>query len=67
MSLKAFHFLFIILAIILSIVCSLIGWVSYRNSMEVAALAFGLGFFALTVTMIFYSVWFFKKSRNIII
>ncbi|MEO7934465.1 MAG: hypothetical protein ABIT76_15055 [Chthoniobacterales bacterium] len=67
MSLKAFHFLFIIIAIVLSIACSLIGWFAYRSSMEVAALAFGLGFSLLTVVMIFYGVWFLKKSRSIIV
>ena len=65
MSLKAFHFFFIIIAALLSVVCALMGWTAYGNSSEMGALYFALGFAALAVLMSFYGVWFFKKSKKI--
>ena len=67
MSLKAFHLLFIVLAIVLSLVCATIGWNSYQISPSRAAVTFGIGFSILAVVMSFYGAWFLKKSRKIII
>jgi uncharacterized membrane protein len=67
MSLKAFHFVFIVLAIVLSLLCSFVGWTSYRNDPEQATLAFGVGFSLLAVVLAFYGAWFLKKSKSIII
>jgi hypothetical protein len=60
MSLKAFHIIFIILAMSLCGVCA--AW-SFANSI---ALPFGICSAAVGVVLLVYGVWFLKKSRGII-
>lgn len=67
MSLKAFHLLFIVIAVVLSLVCATIGWNSYQNTPSTVAIVFGVGFSVLAVVMSFYGAWFLKKSRKIIV
>jgi hypothetical protein len=61
MSLKAFHVIFIILAILLAIGCA--AW-SFANE---AALGFGYASAATALALVIYGVWFLRKSRRIIV
>ncbi len=61
MSLKAFHLVFIFLAILLSIGCA--AW-SYFN--ETAPL-FGIASAVAAVALIVYGIYFIKKSKKIIL
>jgi hypothetical protein len=60
MSLKAFHVLFILLAILLSAGCT--AW-SFLNQ---TATAFGVASAVVGVGLIAYGIWFIRKSRQII-
>ncbi|HEX5176167.1 MAG TPA: hypothetical protein VFV83_04005 [Chthoniobacteraceae bacterium] len=60
MSLKAFHIIFILLAIGLSVVCA--AW-SFGNAV---AIPFGVCSLAVAVTLVIYGIWFIRKSRRII-
>ena len=60
MSLKAFHIIFIILAIVLAAGCA--AW-SFVNEV---ALPFGIASIITGVALFFYGIWFVKKSRRII-
>ncbi len=60
MSLKAFHILFILLAILLASGCA--AW-AFVNGVE---LYFGVGSVVVAVGLVAYGVWFLKKSRHII-
>ena len=61
MSLKAFHILFILLSILLAMGCA--AW-AYLNQ---TAAAFGIVSAILAVALVFYGLWFVKKSRKIIV
>lgn len=67
MSLKAFHFVFITLAWLLSIGCAWLGWNAWSRQPETPTLWFAICFTALAVAMTFYGVWFVRKARTIII
>ncbi|HEY5892293.1 MAG TPA: hypothetical protein VIT91_03590 [Chthoniobacterales bacterium] len=67
MSLKAFHFVFIVVAILLSAGCAWFGISSYRQSDEVASLIFGVAFGIVALALTGYGVWFFRKSKRIIV
>ncbi len=60
MSLKVFHLLFIVLAILLAIGCAL--W-AFLND---AGVAFGIGSAVSAVALVIYGIWFLKKSQKII-
>ena len=61
MSLKAFHILFILLSIVLAAGCA--AW-AYVNQ---TAAAFGIVSAIAGVGLVFYGLWFLKKSRKIIV
>jgi len=61
MSLKSFHILFIILAILLSMGCA---WWSFSNGV---AFGFGLGSCAVAVGLVIYGYFFLKKARKLIL
>ena len=61
MSLKAFHILFIIFAILLAVGCAVWSFVNH------AALAFGIASAVVAVVLVVYGVFFLKKSRKIIV
>jgi hypothetical protein len=60
MSLKAFHIIFILLAISLSVLCAV--W-SFSNAV---AIPFGVCSAAAAVGLLIYGIWFIRKSRRII-
>ncbi len=60
MSLKGFHIVFITLSILLAIGCA--AW-SFANQ---TALAFGIASVVAAVALIFYGIWFIRKSKKII-
>jgi len=61
MSLRAFHILFIVLAILLAAGCAAWG---FANGL---APAFGIVCAVLSVALAVYGVYFFKKSRKLIL
>ena len=60
MSLKAFHIIFILLAMGLTAVCA--AW-SFVNSI---AIPFGVCSVIVGIVLLIYGIWFIKKSRGII-
>jgi hypothetical protein len=61
MSLKAFHVVFILLAIVLAAGCALWAYVWQT------AAAFGVVSGLVAVSLVIYGIWFLKKSRKIIV
>lgn len=61
MSLRAFHILFILLSIALSIVCA--AW-SFVNE---TSLGFGVASVCAGVLLTAYGIWFLKKTSRLII
>ncbi len=61
MSLKVFHILFIILAILLATGCAALAAVNQ------APAAFGIISGIVAVALVIYGICFLKKSRNIIV
>lgn len=61
MSLKAFHILFIILAILLAAGCAV--WAAVNQ----APAAFGIVSAVVAVALVIYGICFLKKSRKIIV
>jgi hypothetical protein len=61
MSLRAFHILFILLAILLAAGCAAWG---FANGL---APAFGITCAVIAVALVVYGVYFFKKSRKLIL
>lgn len=60
MSLKVFHLVFILLAILLAAGCA--AW-SYVNQ---TAYVFGIGSAIFAVALFIYGIWFLKKAKRII-
>ena len=60
MSLKGFHILFILLAVIMSAGCA--AW-SFANN---TALPFGIASIVMALLLVFYGIWFVRKSKGII-
>ena len=60
MSLKVFHIVFIVLAILLAAGCA--AW-SFANQI---AIPFGIASGACGVALFIYGIWFLKKSKRII-
>ena len=61
MSLRAFHILFIVVSILLAAGCAVWGFVNG------VAPAFGISCVAIAGALIVYGVYFFKKSRRLIL
>jgi hypothetical protein len=61
MSLRAFHILFIFLAILMSVGCA---WWAFANGI---APAFGTGCVVVAVALVVYGVFFLKKSKKLIL
>lgn len=61
MSLKAFHILFILLAILLAAGCAAWAYVFQAEA------AFGICSAIVAVSLIIYGIWFVRKSRKIIV
>ena len=61
MSLRAFHILFILLAILLAIGCA--AWAFVNET----AFGFGVASCFVAVGLLVYGIWFLKKTRRIII
>jgi hypothetical protein len=61
MSLKSFHILFILLAILLALGCA---WWSFANGV---AFAFGVGSCAVALGLTVYGYFFLKKARKLIL
>ncbi len=60
MSLKVFHLVFIVLAILMAIGCAL--WAFLNET----AFVFGIGSSVTAVALMVYGIWFLKKSQKII-
>lgn len=60
MSLKVFHVIFIILAVLMCVGCA--AWSFLYSS----APAFGVACAVIAVVLLVYGVWFLKKSNKII-
>lgn len=60
MSLKAFHIVFIVLAILLAALCAF--W-SFSNEI---AIPFGIASVIVGLCLILYGIWFLKKAKRII-
>lgn len=67
MSLRAFHFFFIAISILLSAGLSYFGVNSYLANQEKASLFFGVGSAFACVSLIVYGIWFLRKSRKLIL
>lgn len=65
MSLKAFHFAFICISILLSAYFG--GWcVQYYTDNQLSTyLLMGIGSFVITASLVVYLAWFLKKSKHI--
>ena len=61
MSLRSFHILFILLAILMSAGCA---WWSFANG---AAPAFGVACVVAAVGLIIYGIYFLKKTKKLIL
>jgi hypothetical protein len=61
MSLRAFHILFIIVSILLAAGCAVWGFANGLNP------AFGIVSAAISAGLVVYGVYFFKKSRRLIL
>jgi len=61
MSLRAFHVLFIILAILMSAGCA---WWAFANGV---APAFGISCVVVAVGLVIYSVFFLRKTKKLIL
>lgn len=61
MSLRAFHILFIVLAILMSAGCA---WWAFANEM---APVFGLAFAVTAIGLVIYGIYFLRKTRKLIL
>lgn len=61
MSLRAFHILFIILAILMATGCA---WWAFANGV---APAFGISCAVVAVGLVFYAIFFLKKTKKLIL
>ena len=65
MSLKAFHFIFVIFSTLLAL--ALGGWCVWVNLVEGAPvyLAGAIASFASAVALVIYGVWFYRKMKRL--
>ena len=61
MSLRSFHILFILLAILMSAGCA---WWAFANGVTPA---FGVACVLVAVGLVVYGIFFFKKSKKLIL
>lgn len=61
MSLRAFHILFIILSILMSAGCA---WWAFANGV---ALLFGIVAALVAVGLVFYAIYFLRKTKKLIL
>ena len=61
MSLRAFHILFIILSILMSAGCA---WWAFANGV---APLFGIVSVAVSVGLVFYAIYFLRKTKKLIL
>ncbi len=67
MSLRAFHFVFIIASILLCICLAIFAIANWQVTREFALLVFGIVTSALSVILTGYGLWFAKKSKKLIL
>lgn len=67
MSLRFFHIIFIVLSTLLSFGFSVWLYGNYRAGNSTLELFFAIAAAAVGISLIGYGVWFFKKSRKIIL
>jgi len=67
MNLKTFHIVFISLAVLLLAVCAGMEWSTFQQTKAVSHKMGALGFGAAALVLAAYEVWFFFKTRRIII
>lgn len=65
MSLKAFHFIFVIVSTLLAL--ALGGWCVWVNLVEGAPvyLAGAIASFASAIALVIYGVWFYRKMKRL--
>jgi hypothetical protein len=61
MSLRAFHILFIVLAILMAAGCA---WWAFANGV---APAFGISCVVVAIGLVIYAVYFLKKTKKLIL
>ena len=64
MSLKAFHIVFVSVAMLLTVVFGIWGVRDYQATDNQTSLYLGLGSFLVTVVLAIYGVWFLKKLKG---
>jgi hypothetical protein len=65
MSLKIFHIIFVILTVLTSAFVAWLFFGFYGKSQSVSYLASGVIFSVLTLALLVYGVWFYKKLKKI--
>ncbi len=65
MSLKAFHIVFILLSILLTVVFGFWAVDDYGRSASRVHLALGVGSFIASGVLVGYGVWFLRKLKNV--
>ena len=65
MSLKAFHIVFIVASILLSLGFAAWSFVSYAHGGPVLHLWFGIGSLAAGIALVIYSKYFLRKLKDI--
>ena len=65
MSLKAFHIVFVIVSMLLTIVVGAWALVQYRDGVGLGMLWFAIGSFVGTVALAVYGRYFLKKLKHI--
>lgn len=67
MSLKGFHILFITLSILMAGACSAFGFINYRQQPSIVHLLWGILSLLVVMSLLWYGVWFLKKTRRLIL
>lgn len=67
MNLKSFHIVFISLAVVLLALCAGMEWSTFQRTEAVVHRTSALGFGGAALVLAAYEVWFFFKTRRIII
>lgn len=66
MSLRFFHFVFILLSTALAGVCAVMGLSNYRQTGGSLDFLVGAGAIVLGLGFLVYGVWFLKKTRSLV-
>jgi hypothetical protein len=67
MSLKLFHFFFITLSILLCLGCAIAEAVVFRHYGESIHLELAVGAGVVALALVGYEIWFFRKTRKLIL